>query len=160
MTLLTHIQAHFVFHWRGPESQNTWDWAQKFTPGQRVALGRRSLVQVKEKKSSRFIKGPSRAASALLSSWSSVLHGTANVLSKGSRKLNRGSGSQWVSKSDIGTDGKIIDWKKVNETHDQETMRFAQRIKVFNEKGNFVWSDGASVASTDVGDDLDEKQKL
>lgn len=107
-------------------------------------------VEIKEKKRTRVLKAPFRATGAILLGTGSVIKAIGNGISKLGGRAKMGSSSEWVDEADINSDGKRTDWSKPRAEH-------KRTVDVFNEKGEKSWSDEASVASTDVGSDFDEK---
>ena len=115
-------------------------------------------VELKEKKRVRLVKAPFRATGAVIGGTGSVISAVGRGVCKVGKAMQMGSSSQWVLEADMGADGKRIDWSKVEDSPVKvEKPSEKKMIDVFNEKGERNWSDGASVASTDIGSDFDEK---
>jgi len=115
-------------------------------------------VEVKEKKRVRVVKAPFRLTGAVISGTGSVIKVVGRGVYKAGKAMQMGSSSQWVPEADIGPDGKKIGSRKVKDGAVKvEKPGEKKTIDVFNEKGERNWSDGASMASTDVGSDFDEK---
>ncbi len=152
------LQAKFYFQWRGPSSQYTWDWVLDLKPGDRKSLPRMPCVEVKEKKRVRLAKAPFRATGAVIQGTGSVIRAVGRGVGKFGTVMRMGPSSQWVAKADFGADGKKIDWSKVADSSVKaEEPGEKKPIDVFNKKGERQWSDSASVASTNIGSDFDEK---
>ena len=107
-------------------------------------------VEIKEKKRIRVLKAPFRATGAIVLGTGLAIRAVGIGISKLGSKLQMGPSSEWVAEADIDSDGKKIDRSKPQPEQKKP-------IDVFNEKGEKNWSDGASVASTDIGSDYDEK---
>lgn len=115
-------------------------------------------VQIKEKKRVRLAKAPFRLTGAVFSGTGFVILAAGKGLEKIGRAMSMGKSSEWVSEADIGPDGKKIDWSKRDDVESKLSPGpKAKTINVFNENGEKAWSDDASVASTNVDSDLDEK---
>jgi len=115
-------------------------------------------VEVKEKKRVRVVKAPFRVTGAVISGTGSIIKIVGRGVCKVGKAMQMGPSSQWVLEADIGPDGKKIGTIKVKDDPVKvEKPSEKKTINVFNEKGERSWSDGASMASTDVGSDFDEK---
>lgn len=115
-------------------------------------------VGVKEKKRLRLVKAPFRATGAVIGGTGFVIKAVGRGVCKVGKAMQMGPSSQWIPEGDIGPDENKIDWRKVKDVSvkvERPTER--KTIDVFNEAGEKNWSDGASVASTDIGGDFDEK---
>lgn len=120
------------------------------------------MVEIKEKKRVRVIKAPFRATGFVVAGTGLAIKAIGTGLCKAGKMVFMGNGSEWVAQADIGPDGKKIDWSKRPSKDNLAKERKLQQsqkkmINIFNEKGEKTWSDGASVASTDVGSVYDEK---
>lgn len=115
-------------------------------------------VEIKEKKRLRFVKAPFRATSAIIGGTGVVIKAVGKGVCKVGRAMQMGPSSHWIPEGDIGPDRNKVGWKKVKDVSVKVRRPNEKKtIDVFNEKGERNWSDDASVASTDVGCDLDEK---
>ena len=112
-------------------------------------------VEIKEKKRVRVLKAPLRATGAILLGTSLAMQAVGNGLTKVGNKISMGPSSEWVAEVDIDSSGKKINRSKYPA--EQKLGDKKRYIDIFNEKGQRNWSDGASIASTDVGSDYDEK---
>ena len=112
-------------------------------------------VEVKEKKRIRVLKAPLRVTGAIMSGTGLAIQAIGNGLIKVGNKITTGPSSEWVPEADVDLNGKKIDRSKT--LSEQKLNGGTKHIDVFNEKGERNWSDGASVASTDVGSEYDEK---
>lgn len=109
-------------------------------------------VEIKEKKRIRVLKAPFRATGAIVLGTGLAIKAVGTGISKLGSKLQMGSSSEWVAEADLGPEGKKIDRSKPQAEQKKP-------IDVFNEKGEKNWSDEASIASTDIGSDYDEKSR-
>jgi len=156
--MIDSFQASFYFSWRGPSSQYTWDWVLSFKPGDRKVLPRLLCVEIKEKKRLRLVKAPFRATGAIIGGTGVVIKAVGRGVCKVGKAMKMGPSSQWIPEHDIGPDGNRTNWSKVKDVSMKVERPTARKtIDVFNEKGEKNWSGGASVASTDIGSDSDEK---
>lgn len=149
--------ANFYFQWRDSSSQYTWDWVLSMKPGDRRALPRMPMVLVKEKKRARIIKAPFRATGAVIGLGGFAIKVVGKGVCKLGRAMSMGPSSEWVPQADVGAEGKKIDWSKVRHVLPVEGLIEENTVDVFNEKGERKWNDDASVASTDVASEMDEK---
>lgn len=155
-----HYQANFYFQYRGPSSQYTWDWVLSMGLGDRRALPRMPMVEIKEKKRVQVLKAPFRLAGSVIECSGLAVKAVGKGICRAGGVLKIGPRSEWVNAYDVGRDGQKIDWAKFSTVNAAEGSAFNNKkktIDVFNEKGELSWSDEASVASTDVDDMLDEK---
>jgi len=152
-------QASFFFRWRGPSSQETWDWVLKLQPGDRKALPRMPMIEFKEGKSVLVAKAPFRCAAAVIGGAGFVIRSVGNGLSAVATKVKMGESSVWVPEADV------ADYKKMagrSSSLRRQKVKAVEgttktEIKIFNEKGEKVWKDDDSVASTTAGSIWNEK---
>jgi hypothetical protein len=142
----------------------------KLQPGDRKALPRMPMVEIKERKRVRVVKAPLRAAAGAVSGVGlairSVGQGVAKLGDLGNKQL--GKSAEWVPEGDV-VDGKKVDWPAVFAKEQRVTSAIVERTRVrireaqvFNEKGQKLWKDDDSDASTthaDGHDIVEEKAK-
>lgn len=109
-------------------------------------------IEVKEKKRIRVIKAPFRFTGAVINGTGCVIKAAGRGVCKVGKALQMGQSSKWVLEADIGSDGKVKAGPMEAESPSEK-----KTIDVFNENGEKNWNDDASVASTDVGSDFNEK---
>ncbi len=140
----------------------------KLQPGDRKALPRMPMVEIKERKRVRVAKAPFRIIAGTVSGVGFVIrsvgHGVVKLGDLGGNKL-LGKSAEWVPEGDV-VDGKKVDWPAIFENEKRATsikvekaltQRVVASAQVFNEKGQKLWKDDDSVASTthDGDDDHD-----
>ncbi|EXJ77220.1 hypothetical protein A1O3_10378 [Capronia epimyces CBS 606.96] len=155
--------ATFYFQYRGPSSQYTWDWVLALQPGERRALPRMPMVEIKERKTVRVIKAPFRTVGFVVEGVGLAVRSVGQGVVKLGELGRLGKSSEWVAKEDV-VNGKKVDWPAVFAKEGRaKDAKIEQGCKcttpkVFNEKGEKVWKDDDSTASTTGGDDaVDEK---
>ena len=169
MILTFVLQANFYFQYRGPASQYTWDWVLKLQPGDRKALPRMPMVEIKERKRVRVAKAPFRTIGFVVSGVGLVVRAAAHGVVKLGDVAKMGKGSEWVPEGDV-VDGKKVDWSSVFEKERRDKLIKIERnernggsgvtVKVFNEKGEKVWKDDDSVASTTLGAEVSREKEF
>jgi len=157
--------ANFYFQHRGPSSQYSWDWVMKLRPGDRKALPRMPMVQVKERKRVRVAKAPFRTVGSAVSAVGLAIRSVGHAVATVGGLAKLGKSSEWVPEADV-VDGKKVDWPAVFEKERREKLvkvENAQKqvlTKALTEKGGKAWKDDDSVASTtQVDEAVAEKTK-
>lgn len=124
------------------------------------------MVEVKERKRVRIAKAPFRGIGLAISGVGLTVRAVGHGVAKLGSAIKMGPSSQWVPEADI-VDGKVTDWAKVwNDEKEQIKLKVESQIgkkhapvKVFNEKGEKLWKDDDSIASTQAGSDgIKEKE--
>lgn len=157
-------QANFYFQYRGSSSQYTWDWCLALQPGDRKALPRMPMVEIKERKRVKIAKAPFRGIGLAISGVGLTVRAVGQGVAKLGSAVKMGPSSQWVPEGDV-VDGKVVNWAKVFDEEKKQIKLKVERetggaahgqkkqttVKVFNEKGEKLWKDDDSVASTEAG---------
>lgn len=167
-------QANFYFQYRGASSQYTWDWCLALQPGDRKALPRMPMVEVKERKRVKIAKAPFRGIGLAITGVGATVRAVGHGVAKLGSAVKMGPSSRWVPQGDVTEDGKVIDWAKVWDDEKKQIklkveaqmgqgaaagQKMPAVVKVFNEKGEKLWRDDDSVASTEAGGEvINEKQ--
>lgn len=130
-------------------------------PGDRKALPRMPMVQIKEKRTVRVIKAPFRVVGTVISTAGLALHQVGKGVSKVGKAVKMGSSSEWVLEADVDTNGKKIDWTKETRHDTKINRKEVEKPKTTaNEKNEKIWDDAASDASTEAEPEVfDEKAK-
>lgn len=128
-------------------------------PGDRKALPRMPMVQIKERRRIRVVKAPFRAAAAVIGGTGFVLKQVGKGISNMGKALKMGPSKEWIPEADVDASGKKIDWaQKERDEVDQKAVK--KPAKVIEEKNEKLWDDAASDASTEAGAETsDEKFK-
>ncbi|KIV83998.1 hypothetical protein PV11_05978 [Exophiala sideris] len=158
--------ANFYFQYRGEASKYTWDWCLALKVGDRRALPRMPMVEIKERKRVRVAKAPIRTVAAAVSGVGHAVRAVGHGIAKLGDLGKLGKSSEWVPEADV-VNGKKVDWADILRKESAEKSLRAGKVhkqvypKVFNEKGEKVWADDDSVASTTAGGDevFEEKVK-
>ncbi|KAK7897110.1 hypothetical protein LTR67_004999 [Exophiala xenobiotica] len=149
--------ANFYFQYRGASSQYTWDWVQNLKVGERRALPRMPMVEIKERKAVRAAKAPIRTVGFALAGVGSAIRGVGHSVKKMGEMGRLGKSAEWVPEADV-LDGKKIGWEQKEKVRAErvkmERAKKQVQHKVFNEKGEKLWKDDDSVASTAKGDEV------
>ncbi|KAK5453594.1 hypothetical protein LTS15_006780 [Exophiala xenobiotica] len=149
--------ANFYFQYRGASSQYTWDWVQNLKVGERRALPRMPMVEIKERKVVRAAKAPIRTVGFALAGVGSAIRGVGHSVKKMGEMGRLGKSAEWVPEADV-LDGKKVGWEQKEKVRAERVkMERAEKQvqhKVFNEKGEKLWKDDDSVASTAKGDEV------
>lgn len=151
------------FQYRGEASQYTWDWCQSLKVGERRALPRMPMVEIKERKRVRVAKAPIRTVALAVSGVGHVVRAVGHGVAKLGDMGKLGKSSEWVPEGDV-VNGKKVDWAAVFEKEREEKVLRVQKAhkqiaaKVFNENGEKAWKDDDSVASTTAGDEVVEEK--
>lgn len=149
-------QANFYFQYRGPSSQYTWDWVLKLQPGDRTALPRMPMVEIKERKRVRIAKAPLRSVGFVVGGMGLAIRSVGHGVLKLGDLVALGKSSEWVPEADV-VDGKKVNWSKVFEKEHKDRLSKIEKaqqkvpVKVFSEKGVNLWKDDDSDASTEAG---------
>ncbi|KAI1626336.1 hypothetical protein EDD37DRAFT_339959 [Exophiala viscosa] len=158
--------ANFYFQYRGEASKYTWEWCQALKVGDRRALPRMPMVEIKERKRVRVAKAPIRTVAAAISGVGHVVRAVGHGVVKLGELGKLGKSSEWIPEPDV-VDGKKVDWADILKQQSADKVLRAEKAKkqvqakVFNEKGEKVWADDDSVASTTAGGEewVEEKAK-
>lgn len=124
------------------------------------------MVEVKERKRVMIAKAPFRGIGLAISGVGLTVRAVGHGVAKLGSAVKMGPSSQWVPEGDV-VDGKIADWAKIwNDEKEQIKLRVESQIggaghkkqssaviKVFNEKGEKLWKDDDSIASTQASED-------
>jgi hypothetical protein len=131
------------------------------------------MVEIKERKRVKIAKAPFRGIGLTISGVGITLRAVGHGVAKLGSAVKMGPSAQWVPEGDV-VDGKVVDWAKVfDEEKKQIKLKVEREIaasaaraknkhstaKVFNEKGEKLWRDDDSIASTEAGADcVNEKE--
>lgn len=123
------------------------------------------MVEIKERKRVMIAKAPFRGIGLAISGVGLTVRAVGHGVAKLGSAVKMGPSSQWVPEADV-VDGKIADWAKIwNDEKEQIKLRVESQIggaghkkqlspvKVFNEKGEKLWKDDDSIASTQASED-------
>ncbi|KAI9792519.1 MAG: hypothetical protein M1816_002039 [Peltula sp. TS41687] len=149
-------EASFTFMYRGPECKASWDWVLQFQPGDRKALPRMPMVQIKEKKRVKILKAPFRAVAtvAQIGGWAIAEAGDGLMLIGDLLNMGHPDG-KWVSRAEY-QEGKKA---KAKMLEDLKAAAAKKEIKIFNEKGERFWKEEDDEVSTTAGSLMDEKSE-
>ena len=131
--------------------------------GDRKALPRMPMVELKEKKRLRVAKAPFRIIGFAISGVGTAVRGGGHGVAKLGDAAKLGKSSEWVPEADV-KDGKKVDWSAKWEKERKDKLVKIEKNekksagpKVFNEKGEKLWKDDDSIASTTMGEEVSEK---
>lgn len=137
----------------------------KLQPGDRKALPRMPMVQIKERKRVRVAKAPIRTAGFAISGVGLAIRTVGNGVTKLGDLGKLGKSFEWVPAADV-VGGKKVNWPAIFEKETREKLVKFEKAKhqiltkIFNERGQKIWKDDDSVASTTRGDEIvSEKAK-
>jgi len=124
------------------------------------------MVEIKERKRMRVVKAPVRTVAAAVAGVGHVVRAVGHGITKLGDLGKLGKSSEWVPETDV-KNGKKVDWADILRKETTDKLRKAEKAqtqaeaKVFNEKGEKVWADDDSMASTTAGRDewVEEKVK-
>ncbi len=139
-------------------------------PGDRKTLPRIPMVEIKERKRVRVAKAPFRAVGLMVGGVGLAIRSVGHGVAKLGDLAVMGPSSEWVPEADVGANGKKIDWfKRFDQEHKDRLSKIERAqagaqsksvvqsaTKVFNEKGEKLWKDDDSIASTRAGSDEEE----
>ena len=114
-------------------------------------------VIVKEAVSKRILKSPLRLVGGTISTTGAVFKSLGHGLAHVGDKVALGRAKEWLPEADVAFDRKGKAYKVT--AGEGEVVREARKeVKVFDEKGRRLWGDEDSVASTDGGSVVSEKE--
>lgn len=132
------------------------------------------MVEVKERKRVKIAKAPFRGIGLAITGVGATVRAVGHNVAKLGSAVKMGPSSRWVPEEDVTEDGKIIDWAKVWDDEKKQiklkveaqmkqgaggSRKMPAVVKVFNEKGEKLWRDDDSVASTEAGGEcVNEKE--
>lgn len=122
------------------------------------------MVEIKERKRVKIAKAPFRGIGLAISGVGLTVRAVGHGVAKLGSAVKMGPSAQWVPEGDV-VDGKVVNWAKVfDEEKKQIKLKMEREIagaargqkkqstaKVFNEKGEKLWKDDDSIASTEAG---------
>ncbi|KEF50850.1 uncharacterized protein A1O9_13098, partial [Exophiala aquamarina CBS 119918] len=138
--------VNFYFQYRDTRSQYTWDWCLALQPGDRKALPRMPMVEVKERKRFAIAKPPFRGIGLAIASVGATMRAVGHGVAKFGSVIKMGTSSHWVPDGDVTEDGKVTDWAQVRD----DGQKIPAVVKVYKEKGEKLWKDDDSVTSTEA----------
>jgi len=112
------------------------------------------MVLIKEDKRRRVVKAPFRGIAAVVKGTGLAMCGIGRGLCAVGNKVKMGNSSEWIPK-DGTKDGKRIKSEISKPVVFDGGAR--TKITIFNEKGEKMWKDDDSVASTTAGSTFEEK---
>lgn len=133
-------------------------------------------MAVTEPVSTRLVKSPLRLVGGTFSATGAVIEGIGHGLTRVGDKLKVGKSKQWVAEADVRFDGRGKAWHKDDvkvrgggrlgslvdneESEKREIWKecVKREVKVFDEKGQRLWGDEDSLASTEGGCVVDCKE--
>jgi hypothetical protein len=158
-------EANFYFHWRGPESQHTWDWVLALKPGDRKVLPRMPMVAIHESVTKKVLLSPFRVTGATIKGVGHMYHGVGEGMCWIGDKVSmrKAENERWVAEADW-VKAKQVEAeikKKVSACHKgitgPEVGEKRGDFQIFNEKGEKAWKDSDDGASTVAESVMDEK---
>lgn len=105
------------------------------------------MVLIKEKNRITVAKAPFRATATAINATGFVLKSLGSGICKLGKLAKLGERSEWIAEADVDARGNKISYPYEADVTFIPSIKKTQ-IKVFNEKGEKMWSDNDSIAST------------